>query len=115
MKRKDAYHVAVVGATGAVGRTMMAILEEREFPVAQLTPLASARSARWMNDNLFGVTVPEATLARLEGAADQAAEGRRICVELIQALREVPHVAGVHIMAPLQGSEAIAAVIEEAG
>ena len=78
-------------------------------------PLASARSARWMNDNLFGVTVPDETIARLEGAEDQAAEGRRICVELIQALREVPHVAGVHIMAPLQGSEAIAAVIEEAG
>ena len=78
-------------------------------------PPTPAQVARWMNDNLFGVTVPEATLARLEGAADQAAEGRRICVELIQALREVPHVAGVHIMAPLQGSEAIAAVIEEAG
>lgn len=78
-------------------------------------PLASARSARWMNDNLFGVTVPDETIARLEGAEDQAAEGRRICVELIQALRAVPHVAGVHIMAPLQGSEAIAAVIEEAG
>ncbi len=37
--------VAVVGATGAVGETMMAILEQRDFPVRRLFPLASARSA----------------------------------------------------------------------
>ncbi len=39
------YDVAVVGATGAVGETMMAILEERQFPVGRLYPLASERSA----------------------------------------------------------------------
>ncbi|MDX2506745.1 MAG: aspartate-semialdehyde dehydrogenase [Gammaproteobacteria bacterium] len=39
------YDVAVVGATGAVGETMMAILEQRNFPVRNLYPLASARSA----------------------------------------------------------------------
>jgi aspartate-semialdehyde dehydrogenase len=37
--------VAVVGATGVVGRTMIAVLTEREFPVHDLRPLASARSA----------------------------------------------------------------------
>ena len=39
------YDVAVVGATGAVGETMMAILEQRDFPVRNLYPLASERSA----------------------------------------------------------------------
>ncbi len=39
------YHVAILGATGAVGREMMKILEERNFPVAELRPLASSRSA----------------------------------------------------------------------
>ncbi len=38
------YHVAVLGATGAVGREMVKILQERDFPVASLHPLASARS-----------------------------------------------------------------------
>ena len=37
--------VAVVGATGAVGETMIAILEQRNFPVRTLYPLASSRSA----------------------------------------------------------------------
>ncbi len=39
------YNVAVLGATGAVGETMLSILEQRNFPVAELFPLASARSA----------------------------------------------------------------------
>lgn len=38
------YNVAVVGATGAVGQTMLKVLEEREFPVSKILPLASARS-----------------------------------------------------------------------
>lgn len=39
------FHVAVVGATGAVGVEMLNTLENRNFPVGKLTPLASARSA----------------------------------------------------------------------
>ena len=39
------FDVAVVGATGAVGETIISILEERKFPVGTLYPLASARSA----------------------------------------------------------------------
>ncbi|GJL62043.1 MAG: aspartate-semialdehyde dehydrogenase [Nitrospirales bacterium] len=45
MKKKSAYNVAVVGATGAVGTEMLRILEERKFPVDRVLPLASARSA----------------------------------------------------------------------
>ena len=45
LSKKSGYQVAVVGATGAVGRQMISILEERSFPVESLTLLASARSA----------------------------------------------------------------------
>ena len=51
------YSVAVLGATGAVGREMIRILEERNFPVKKLVPLASARSAGKVLD---GHTVEEA-------------------------------------------------------
>lgn len=44
LQSKNAYNVAVVGATGAVGTEMIAILEQRDFPVAELRPLASSRS-----------------------------------------------------------------------
>ena len=45
MNKKSAYTVAVVGVTGAVGTEMLSILEERKFPVDQVLPLASSRSA----------------------------------------------------------------------
>jgi len=45
LAKKDGYNVAVVGATGAVGATMLEILAERDFPIADLVPLASSRSA----------------------------------------------------------------------
>ena len=43
--KKEKYNVAMVGATGAVGEALLAILKERKFPIDQFTPLASARSA----------------------------------------------------------------------
>lgn len=44
MKKKAAYTVAVVGATGAVGTEMLSILKERKFPVERVIPLASSNS-----------------------------------------------------------------------
>ena len=52
-------NVAVVGATGAVGRTMLSILEERSFPVDQLRLAASARSAGMTVDTFAGPVVVE--------------------------------------------------------
>lgn len=81
-------------------------------------PIRSAKSARWMNDNLFGVHVPEPIIARLEAAGDAAAaaaEGRKICAELIQGLQQIPGVAGAHVMAPAQGPDAIAQVLTAVG
>ncbi len=45
MSKKSSYKVAMVGATGAVGEALLAILKEREFPISELVPLASERSA----------------------------------------------------------------------
>ena len=42
---KKKYDVAIVGATGAVGETMLSILEQRNFPVGEVYALASSRSA----------------------------------------------------------------------
>ena len=44
LKKKERYNVAVVGATGAVGEEMREILEDRDFPVAEIRLLASERS-----------------------------------------------------------------------
>ena len=79
-----------------------------------LCPIPSARSAIWMKEKLFGTNIPDAIVKRIEGAADQRAEGRKICIELMQQMVDVPGIAGVHIMAPVNPS-AIPGVIEELG
>ncbi len=87
--------------------------EQAHFLIG-IGPLASAKSARWMNDNLFGVHVPDHIIQRLEGAADQKAEGRAICAELLQGFAEIEGCAGAHLMAPHQEA-ACAQVIRESG
>jgi 5,10-methylenetetrahydrofolate reductase len=77
-------------------------------------PLNSPRAARWMRDNVPGVQVPDHVIKRLEGAERPKLEGRRLCVELIQQIRDIDGVAGVHVMAYRQ-EEAIAEIIDASG
>ena len=78
-----------------------------------VAPLRSAQSARWMKEKLFGTVIPDAFVTRMEQASDPLAEGRRICVETIAALSDIPQVAGCHIMAP-NNDAAVPVVIGEA-
>ena len=89
-------------------------ITERAYFLIGIGPLASAKSARWMDANLFGVDIPEAIIKRLDGANDQKAEGRAICAELLQGFSEIEGCAGAHLMAPHQES-ACAQVIDESG
>ena len=89
-------------------------IPERSAIIVGIGPLKSARLARWMNENLYGVNIPDAVIARLDGASDPRAEGIRICVELIEELQGIEGVAGAHLMAP-RGERAIAEVIAESG
>jgi methylenetetrahydrofolate reductase (NADH) len=89
-------------------------LLERHHLIVGIGPIASARSARWMNEHLVGVHIPAAVIARLERAVDSAAEGLRICVELLQQLAEIDGVAGAHLMGPRR-EQASAEAIEESG
>jgi methylenetetrahydrofolate reductase (NADPH) len=79
-----------------------------------IAPIPSARSARWMREKLFGTVIPDAIVERLERAQDARAEGRRICVEILQQLAEIPGIAGAHVMAPMNFAE-IPAAISESG
>jgi len=58
------------------------------------------------------VHVPDHIIKRLQDADDEKAEGRKICVELALAFRDIGGVGGVHIMAPLQNGAAIAQTIK---
>lgn len=89
-------------------------VHEACFIIVGVGPLKSARAARWMAHHVAGVHIPEDVIARLEGAANQAREGRRLCIETIQRVHEIAGVAGVHVMAYRQ-EEAVAEIIGDSG
>jgi methylenetetrahydrofolate reductase (NADPH) len=72
---------------------------EEVFILAGVGPLASARSAEWIRSHVPGIHIPDAVIRRLKGAEDQKEEGVRICVDLINEIREIEGVHGIHIMA----------------
>jgi methylenetetrahydrofolate reductase (NADPH) len=81
-----------------------------------VTPPRSTRMLRHMHDNIPGIEVDDATFARMEGleGSDAKAAGVGIAVDVIHRLRELPGVAGIHLMAPGWEAEAVPRVIEGA-
>jgi len=80
-------------------------ITDRLFLLIGIVPLRSAKSARWIKEKLFGAVIPDALIERMDRASDPVAEGRRICIDVVQELSKIPQVAGVHIMAP--GNDAV--------
>ena len=78
-----------------------------------VTPPRSTRMLRHMHDNIPGIEVDEATFARMEGLEGDAAKaaGIEIAADVVERIRDVPGVAGVHVMAPGWEAEAVPAVV----
>ena len=72
--------------------------------------IKSAKSARWMNANLFGINIPDDIIKRIEKSENEKAEGKKICIELIQKYKSIDGVSGIHLMGYKQ-EEDIASVI----
>jgi len=69
-------------------------LHEKVFILVGVGPLASVKTARWMRAHVPGVHIPDAVIARLEGAQNQKQEGKRLCIDLIQEIGDIEGVAG---------------------
>lgn len=100
-------------------------VHEKVYILAGVGPLKSAGAAKYMRDEVPGLDMPNEIVERMEAAgkgiedkkakaAAQREEGIKVCVELIQQMREIPGVAGVHIMA-IEWEEAVAKITEQAG
>jgi methylenetetrahydrofolate reductase (NADPH) len=102
--------------TGIVRRYLARLLQAgiRVPVLIGVAPIPSSRSARWMKEKLFGTIIPDAFIERLEKAADAKLEGRKICIEVLRELADIPGVAGAHVMAPMNFAE-IPFVIAESG
>jgi methylenetetrahydrofolate reductase (NADPH) len=97
-----------------MARTRDLGLDKRVFILAGVGPLASARAARWMRANVPGIHIPDHVIDRMEKAAKPGEEGKRLCIELIQQIREIKGVAGVHVMAYRRENQ-VSEIILESG
>jgi methylenetetrahydrofolate reductase (NADPH) len=91
-------------------------LHERAYILVGVGPLRSEKVAEFMRSKVPGVVIPDAVVDRMAKTPKERKlqEGKQICVELIQQVREIPGVAGVHVMAYRQ-EELVAEIIREAG
>jgi len=74
-------------------------LDKQVHILAGMIPIRSVGMARYMRDYVSGVSVPDEIITRLENAASAKEEGVRIVLEIIEQIKEIPGVHGIHIMA----------------
>lgn len=74
-------------------------LDKQVHILAGVIPIRSAGMARYMRDYVSGVSVPDELVTRMEDAESAKVEGVKIVLEIIEQLKEIPGVHGIHIMA----------------
>ena len=91
-------------------------LTEKVHILGGVTPLKSAGMAKFMNNKVAGMDIPESLIKRMAGIPKEKAieEGIKICLETIAELREMEGIHGVHIMA-IEWEEIVGRIVEETG
>ncbi len=91
-------------------------LTQKVHILGGVTPLKSAGMAKFMNNKVAGMDVPESLINRMAGVPKEKAveEGIKICLETIAELRDIEGVHGVHIMA-IEWEDIVGKIVESAG
>jgi len=89
-------------------------LDKQAHILAGVIPIKSAGMARYMKDYVSGVSVPDEIIARMESAEKAKEEGANIILDIIEQLKEIPGIHGIHIMA-VGWEDVVPEIIEKAG
>jgi methylenetetrahydrofolate reductase (NADPH) len=89
-------------------------LHEKVFILAGVMPIKSPRVIEYMKANVAGLSIPDALIQRMKGASDPKEEGVTFVVEMINEVRQIEGVRGVHIMA-VEWEEIVPTIVERAG
>jgi methylenetetrahydrofolate reductase (NADPH) len=89
-------------------------LHKKTHIIAGLIPMKSVGMARYMRNNVSGISVPQELVDRMADAKDPKEEGVKICLETIEQLTDVHGVHGIHIMA-VAWEDIVPRIVEEAG
>ncbi|MEA3238168.1 MAG: methylenetetrahydrofolate reductase [Candidatus Bipolaricaulota bacterium] len=91
-------------------------LDEQVYILAGVGPIRSLGAARYMASKVPGMDVPDEIVNRMKKTPkeDRAAEGIKICTEIIEQVREIPGVKGVHVMA-IEWEDAVPEIVKTVG
>jgi methylenetetrahydrofolate reductase (NADPH) len=89
-------------------------LDKQVHILAGIIPIKSVGMARYMRDNVSGIGVPDEIVARMEEAKDAKEEGVKIALEIIEQLKEIDGIHGIHIMA-VAWENIVPNIVERAG
>ena len=89
-------------------------LHEKTYILAGLTPVRSHRALKYMKNNVAGMSIPDELITRVESAEDPKEEGLKICLEMIEQIRGIEGVSGIHLM-PIGWESITPVLLERAG
>jgi 5,10-methylenetetrahydrofolate reductase len=89
-------------------------LDQQVHILAGVIPIRSAGMARYMRDYVSGVSVPDEIVTRMEDATSAKEEGVKIIIEIIEQLKDISGVHGVHIMA-VSWEDIVPEIVEKTG
>ncbi len=89
-------------------------LHKKVYILAGLTPVRSHRALKYMKNNVAGMSIPDELITRMESAEDPKEEGVKICIEMIEQIKGMEGVSGIHLM-PIGWESITPVILEQAG
>ena len=89
-------------------------LHKKVYILAGLTPVRSHKALTYMKNNVAGMSIPDELITRMESAEDAKEEGIKICLEMIEKIKKIEGVSGIHLM-PIGWESITPVILERAG
>lgn len=89
-------------------------LHKKVYILAGLTPVRSHRALKYMKSEVAGMSIPDELITRMEPAEDAKEEGIKICLEMIEKIKNIEGVSGIHLM-PIGWESITPVILERAG
>jgi methylenetetrahydrofolate reductase (NADPH) len=89
-------------------------LHKKIYILAGLTPVRSHRALKYMKSEVAGMSIPDELITRMESAEDAKEEGIKICLEMIEKIKDIEGVSGIHLM-PIGWESITPVILERAG
>lgn len=89
-------------------------LHKKTYILAGLMPVRSHKALIYMKNNVAGMSIPDEIIKRMEAAEDPKEKGIEICIEMIEQIKNIEGVAGIHFM-PIGWESIMPVLLERAG